>query len=100
MLAHAVLEAPQVGIEFAGTFGGESIDDPIALALHFDQPACPQVGQVLRHLDLRLAQRRLEVAHAKRPRQEQMQDPQPRPVAQALVDLHQVHAKQYTYLGI
>jgi hypothetical protein len=94
VLADAVLEAPKVGIELGRPFGGEAVDDPIAFAPSLDKSADPQVGQVLRDLHLALLQHCLKMADAQRSGIEEIEDSEPGPVAQALVDLDEFHVRR------
>lgn len=50
-----------------------------------------KIGEVLRDLGLRDAQNFLEVANTERTARQQMDDPQSRGVAEALVNLNQLH---------
>ena len=50
-----------------------------------------KIGEVLRDLGLRDAQNFLEVANTERTARQQMDDPQSRGVAEALVNLNQFH---------
>lgn len=52
------------------------------------------------HLDLGLAQNLLQVTHAQRPPEQQMDDPQPGSVAQALMDAEHMHFRVYMCLHI
>src|SRR5205814_4553555 len=52
------------------------------------------ISEVLGNFYLRLAQNRLEMANAQGRLRQQMENPQPRPVAEALIDLNQIHRRQ------
>src|SRR5205814_7198792 len=52
------------------------------------------ISEVLGNFNLWLAQDRLEMADAQGRVRQQMENPQPRPVAEALIDLNQIHRRQ------
>ena len=84
---------------------GELVDSPIAMLLHFEQAVRLQVAQVLGDVDLRFLEHRLKMADAKWRLREQVQDAEPRLVAEALVDFNQLHRnnmplKEYTAKSI
>jgi len=54
-----------------------------------------QVSEVLGHLGLRNLQNVLEMADAQRAVVQQVDDAQPRCIAEALVNLDEVHGRQY-----
>ena len=101
----AILQAGQIGGDFARRFLGQPVDHPIGLAIRLHQSAALQVGEMLGHFDLRLAEDRLQMAHAQRPLPEQVQDAQPGAVAETFVDADQFHAitmlrEEYAASGI
>jgi hypothetical protein len=63
---HAVLQAPQIGIQFRRTFFGQAIDDPIAVSLRSHQSPDSKVAEVFGYLGLRFAENLLKTADAKR----------------------------------
>jgi len=99
LLTRAILQAREVGPQLAGRFPRQRVNHPVALAPRRHQPAPAQVIQVLGDFHLRLAQHDLEMAHAQRPAQQQVEDAQPRAVAQAFVDSHQFHAETIFLYG-
>lgn len=87
----AILQALQVRIQFALTFRRQGVDHPVLLVRGLDEATTAQVGQVFGNLNLWLFQDFLKMANAKGRLREQVQDAQARLIAQALVDLDQVH---------
>ena len=73
--------------EFKALLLRQLVDAPIAMLLHFNESVRLQVAQVLGDVDLRLLENGLEVADAKRSLGEQVQDAEPRLVAEALINL-------------
>src|SRR5271165_2227458 len=91
ILSDTVLEASQVGLEFRRALVGQPVNDPVAIAAGIHQSPLAEVGEMLGHLDLMLPQHGLEVADAKGSLIEEVKNPQSRQIAQALVDLEQLH---------
>jgi hypothetical protein len=92
----AVLEAGEVGGEFAGAgfFGRERVDHPVGFAADFDELAGFQVAEVFGDFDLRLVENLLEVADAERAVLEEVEDAKAGEIAQAFVDFDEVHARK------
>ena len=63
---YAVLKAFEIIFQLGLAFAWQRVNHPILLTLGRDHPSLPQIGKMLRNLDLRLAQDLLEVADAKR----------------------------------
>jgi len=59
-----------------------------------------QVGEVLGNLDLALVEQLLEMAHAEGAAAEEIDHPQARLVAQALIDCDEIHTLTYVDNGI
>src|SRR3954470_25009500 len=93
MLVQAILQAGQVRLELTRRLRRQFIDHPITRPLDLDQPPRAEIGEMLRDLHLRLAQDLLKVADAERTLRERVQEPQPRAVTQAFVNLQQLHAE-------
>jgi hypothetical protein len=91
VLLRAILQARQIGGQFPAGSGWKPIDHPICLPAHLHQPMGPQIGQVLGYLNLRFPEDFLDVADAKRAIVQQMEDAQPRLIAEALIDLNETH---------
>lgn len=89
---HAVLQALELEMQFAGTRFRQAIYHPMSPALADGQAMRPQVGQVLRYGDLREVEQFLKVTDAQRPLEEHIQDPQTVLVAKAAVDLNEFQA--------
>ena len=87
----AVLEALEVGFQLGRRAGGKAIDDPSAFAGGLDHAALAQVGEMLGDLGLRKLEDILEVANAKRALGEQIDKAKPDGLAEALVDLDELH---------
>jgi hypothetical protein len=100
VFAAAILEAFHIGGEFRGRMGGEGVDDPWAVAAGMDEAVLAEVGEVLGDFDLGGAEDVLEMADAKGPVGEEMKDAEAGLVAEAFVDLDEVHGGGYTYIGI
>jgi hypothetical protein len=65
----------------------------------FNHTLFAEVGEMLGDLGLRNAQNFLEMANAKRTLGKQMDDPQPRGIAETLVNLNQFHGRKYRGRG-
>ncbi len=61
-----VSNAVQLGGEGRRGFGRKAVDHPVALAFVEDHAALSKVGEVSRHLDLRLSQDLLQMANTQR----------------------------------
>jgi hypothetical protein len=91
-LADAVLQAGEVGFEAGRRFLGQAVDHKVSATLGLDHAVALQIAEVLGHLHLGLTQDFLKVANAERPIEEQVQDPESRAIAEALIDLNELHA--------
>src|SRR5882724_9317447 len=91
---HAILQALQVRLQFRGAFLRQRIDHPVLVPLHLPHSAIAKISEVLGNFYLWLAQDRLEMADAQGRLRQQMENPQPRPVAETLIDLNQIHRRQ------
>jgi len=89
---HAVLEALELEMQFAGTRLGQAINHPLPPALPDGQTMRPQIGQVLRDGNLREIEQLLKMTDAQRSLEEQVQDSQTVLVAKAAVDLNEFQA--------
>ena len=65
----------------------------------FNHTLFAEVGEMLGDLGLRNAQNFLEMANAKGTLGKQMDDPQPRGIAETLVNLNQFHGRKYRGRG-
>jgi len=95
LLAAAVLQAGEIFLDQWGLLFRQAVNHPLRMALTLDQTPAAHVGEVPRHLHLRLAQDCLNVTNAKRPAQEEVGDAQAGSIAQALVDSDQFHTALY-----
>src|SRR6185312_16537194 len=91
ILAHAVLQAGEIGRQLRRAFRRQAVDHPIGLLARLDQPVRAQVREVLGNLHLRLAEDLLKVADTQLPALQQVQDAQPRRTTEALVDFDELH---------
>ena len=91
MRLHAVLQAFHIRFQFCAASSGQRIDHPIPLPLGLHHSSAPQVGEMFRNFYLRLVQNFLKMTNAERPPREQMQNAEPRLIAQTLVNLNQFH---------
>jgi arsenite methyltransferase len=99
-LPDAILQAREIRFQFARRLRRQRIDDPVALAIGFDQPAGTKVAKVLRNLHLWLAEDRLKMANTQWSPCQHLQDPQPRTIAQAFINPHEFHSATHASLGI
>jgi hypothetical protein len=90
---NAILKTLEIVLQLGCPFFRQRIDHPILVTFDFHHPAVAQVAEVLGNFNLRLAQDGLEMADAQRRAGEQTQDPQPRPVAEALINVNQIHRR-------
>jgi hypothetical protein len=65
----------------------------------FHQAMLAEIGEVLGNFRLRDIENFLEMADAKRTTCKQMDDPQPRGIAETLVNLNQFHGRKYRGRG-
>jgi hypothetical protein len=63
----------------------------------FHQAMLAEIGEVLGDFSLRDSENFLEMADAKRTTCKQMDDPQPRGIAETLVDLNQFHGRNMAF---
>lgn len=87
----AVLEALQICFEFRRTLRWKAVNHPVRVPSGLDHPVLSEIGELLGNLHLRDVQNLLEMTHAKWPVRQEMDDPQPRDVAEALIDLNEFH---------
>lgn len=90
--ADAILQALQVPDQLGSPQFGQRVNDPVSAPGRLDHPAAAEVSQVLGHLHLWFREDLLKVANAQRPLRQQMEQTQTRPIAEAFVDLDQIHA--------
>jgi len=88
MRLYAILQAFQVSLQFPGLNGGQGIDHPILMPRGIDHALPFQVAEMLGDLHLRLIEHFLQMTDAERSFSEQIQDPQARLIAKALVNLN------------
>lgn len=93
VFAGAVLQAGEVGFEFARRFGGKLVHHPVAFALGFDEAANFEIAEVLGDFHLGFAEDFLEVANAKWAVAEEREDAQAGAVTETFVDADQFHRK-------
>ena len=87
----AILQALEIAFQFRRRFTRQRINHPVLVALHLHHSAVAKVSEVLGNFRLRLAENRLEMTDTKRRLRKQIQDPKPGPVAEALVDVNEIH---------
>jgi hypothetical protein len=90
-----VLQTFEICVEFGGPPGRKAIDHPGLVARTLDQTALSQVSEVLGNLGLGKPQNLLKVAHTQGTLSEQMKDPKPRRLTEALVDANQLHEQNH-----
>ena len=86
IIVGTILQARQVGGQFARRFGWNRVDHPVSLPLTLDHATRPQVAEVLRDFNLRLLQNFLEVTDTEGALAKKVQDPQSSAVAETLVN--------------
>ena len=77
----------------SGGFDRKAVNHPGPVPGAFDHALLAEIGEMLGNLRLRDAENFLEMADAKRTTCKQMDDPQPRGVAETLVNLNQFHGR-------
>jgi hypothetical protein len=92
LLRRGILQASELGAQRRRRIGRQSVNHPLAAPLGFHHAAPAQVSEMTRDLGLRFAEDFLEMTHAQRPVQQQMDKTQPRAVAKALVDADKIHS--------
>ena len=92
-----VLQTPKLEVEGSVGFLGQTINHPLAVTLRGDHFMSPQVSEVLGNRHLVQAKNCLKMANAKRTVGKEMQNPQTRFVAEAFVNLDQLHTRQRIY---
>ncbi|MDB6033385.1 MAG: hypothetical protein JWM16_3723 [Verrucomicrobiales bacterium] len=90
-LTDAGEQAVEVPANGRGGLGGQAVEPPVTDFLGFNEAAGLQEKQVLGNHDLGRFQSHLEVLHTKRGSCQQIQDAEPRWVAQGLVDGWKFH---------
>ena len=86
----AVLEALEICLELLGRLSGEGLDHPILMARGLDHSLVLQISKVLGDADLGLVEQLLEVADAEGAAGEEIDDAQPRLVAETFVDSDEI----------
>jgi len=105
LFASAVLQAGEVGLQFARRLFGQAIDDPVSLALCFDEVAGLEIAEMFGDFYLRLTENFLQMADTQRTTAEQCEDAQACAVAETFIDPEQIHVgnmrlKIYSARGI
>src|ERR1041385_6337672 len=90
--SHAILKTLQVHFQFRRALLRQRINHPVLVAFYVHDSAFAKIAEMFGNFYLRFAQDRLEMANAERRLRQKIQNPQPRPVAEALVNADQVHA--------
>lgn len=83
-----------MSLQFCVDLFGQSVDDEVPLPACFNHFVGTQIRKVLRDFHLWLIQDFLEMTNAERPAREQLQDTQARSIAEALINLNQVHQQR------
>jgi len=78
-------------LQFIRPSFGQRIDNPILFPPGAHHASITQVSEMLRNLDLWLAENVLKMTDAERRSCEKMENAQPRAIAKALIDLDQIH---------
>ena len=97
------MEAFEIRFQIRRGLERKAINPPCAVAGAFDHSLLTQIGEMLGDLGLRKAENFLEMTNTKGTPCQQMDDPQPRDVAEAAVNRDQFHQKSmrlYIYLSI
>jgi len=94
---HAVLKAAQLPIQFRRGLVGKPVNHPFLMALRDDQAVGPQIGEVLGNGDLGHFQNILKVADTKRPSRQKMKNAKAGFIAEAAINLQELHIRQQTY---
>ena len=90
-----VLKALQIVFKFHGGLGGKAVNDPLTVACRLNHFLLPQICQMLGDLRLRYLQNVLKVTHTERTLREQVNDAKARGIAEALVDLNEIHGATF-----
>ncbi len=98
MRLDAILQTSQLQVQFTRALGRQLVNHPLLMALSCYQTMFAQIGQVLGNGDLRRPENVLEMAHAEGALREQVQNAQPRFIAEALVNFQQLHSIPSIYL--
>lgn len=91
MRLDAILKAAELEIEFSRADLREAVDHPLLVAGGGDEFFAAEVSEMFGDGDLGKIQDVLKIADAERSLGEEMQDAQPGFVAEAFVDLEQIH---------
>jgi len=86
VFAGTILQAGEVGFEFARRFGGKLVHHPVTFALRFDEAACFEITEVFGDFYLRFSENFLQVADAERAIAEEREDAQAGAVTETFVD--------------
>jgi len=95
----ARLQATDVSYQFLGSTLGQSVNDPLLISPSLCEALLSQIGQLLAHHHLRKTKTLLNMANAQRTAGEQVYDPQPGRIAQAPVNLLQLHIQNAEYIA-
>ncbi len=93
VFAEAILEAGEVSGEDGRGGSREAVDDPVCLASGLDHAMAFKVAEVLGDFDLGLFKDLLDVANAKGPAEEEVEDAKAGAVAEALVEIDEFHGR-------
>jgi len=85
------LQTREVGFKCRWTPHGQPVDDPSPVSHSLRHPASAQIAQMARHLGLCRTEDFLDVTHAQRTLEQEMDNAQSRAVAQALVYVDKIH---------
>jgi len=95
----ARLQATDVSYQFLGSTLGQSVNDPLLISPSLCEALLSQIAQLLAHHHLRKTKTLLNMANAQRTAGEQVYDPQPGRIAQAPVNLLQLHIQNAEYIA-
>ena len=97
---NAVLETPQLEVEFIRTFSRKAVNDPLGMAATLDHAMFPEIREMFGNGDLIKIENCLEVTDAKLAIRKEMENAETGLVAQAFVDLNQsrLHSFRRIYL--
>jgi hypothetical protein len=90
---NAVLKTFKIGFESRGRFGGKAVNDPGSHPSGLHHLMLPKVGKVLGDLRLGKVKDALEMADAKRALSQKVDDAEPGRIAEALVNLDEIHER-------
>jgi hypothetical protein len=96
-----VLEAFEISFQIRRGLRRKTIDPPCSMASALDHSLLTEIGEMLGNFGLRDTKNFLEVTDTKRTACQQMDDPQPRGIAETMVNRDQLHGPNiciYTYI--